>query len=116
MHKIAVFFDAENISYKEVGAVFAILKSKGDVLIKKAYADWGSSRMNKWRPVLVEFGIDAVNYHSIVKKKNCADISLTVDVMDLLHSSCIFDVFALASGDSDYGPLVEKMNETKKRQ
>jgi uncharacterized protein (TIGR00288 family) len=113
IHKIAVFFDAENISYKKANIVLNTLKNKGTILIKRAYADWSSPRMKKWKEKLIELNIDAVNYHPIIKK-NGSDIALAIDAAELLYTSCDFDVFALASGDSDYSPLVERMNATEK--
>lgn len=38
--RIAFFFDAENISANHVTSILAKVKSYGDILIQRAYADW----------------------------------------------------------------------------
>src|SRR5574341_1473725 len=46
--------------------------------------------------------------------KNSADIQMVVDAMDLSASKEHLDTFAIASGDSDFSPLVSKLKENDK--
>lgn len=48
MSKIAVFFDAENVSAEVVPGIISFLSKQGDVLYQRAYADWSSPNMKKW--------------------------------------------------------------------
>ena len=41
--KIAVFFDCENISATYVSSIFEELAKYGEVIIRQAFRDWGSS-------------------------------------------------------------------------
>src|SRR6185295_587633 len=46
--------------------------------------------------------------------KNSADIRMTVDAMDMCWSKEHIDLFVIASGDSDFSPLVSKLKENDK--
>jgi len=120
--KIALFIDFENIAlgvreakYKmfEINKVLERLVEKGKIVFKKAYADWDSYAQYK-RP----FHEAAIELVYIPRKaysgKNSADIRLVVDAMDLCYSKEHIDMFVIASGDSDFSPLVSKLKENDK--
>ena len=46
--------------------------------------------------------------------KNSADIRMVVDAMDMSWSKEHIDMFVIASGDSDFSPLVSKLKENDK--
>ena len=46
--------------------------------------------------------------------KNSADIRMVVDALDLAYQRPHIDTFVLASGDSDFTPLVTKLRENNK--
>jgi len=120
--KIALFIDFENIAlgvreakYKlfEINKVLERLVEKGKIVFKKAYADWDSYAQYK-RP----FHESAIELIYIPRKaysgKNSADIRMVVDAMDLSYSKEHIDIFVIASGDSDFSPLVSKLKENDK--
>jgi len=89
------------------------LLEKGKVVYKKAYADW--SRYNDYKRPFHEAAIELVdipqrNYSG----KNSADIRMVVDAMDLCYSKGHITTFVIASGDSDFSPLVSKLKENDK--
>ena len=119
---IALFIDFENIALGlrgradetfDVQKVLQRLLEKGNILVKRAYADWG--RFESFKEKLHEA---AVEMQDIPRRrmtgKNSADIRMVVDAMDLCYSKAHIDTFALVSGDSDFSPLVSKLRENDK--
>ena len=119
---IAIFCDYENVAigvrnsrYKEfdIGMVLARLLDKGNIVIKKAYADWGRYKSAK-RP-LHEAAFELIEVpHVSYSGKNSADIRLVVDALDLCYTKAHVDIFVIVSGDSDFTPLVSKLRENNK--
>lgn len=120
--KIALFIDLDNLALGvreakytkfEVQKILERLREKGKLVVKRAYADWDSFSDYK-RP----FHEAAVELLDIPRKrisgKNSGDIRMVVDAMDLCYSKDHIHIFALASGDSDFSPLVSKLKENDK--
>jgi len=120
--KLAMFIDLENIALGvpeaklpafEIGLVLARLVEKGKIVVKKAYADW--SVYKKYKNPLHEAGIELIDIpQRRFTGKNSADIKMVVDAMDLCYSKDHINYFVLASGDSDFAPLVSKLKENDK--
>jgi uncharacterized protein (TIGR00288 family) len=121
-YKIAVFIDLENLAIGtgdtrhakfDVDLVLRRLVEKGDLVVKKAYADWGVYSAYK-RP-LHEAVIELIEMPgSKVTGKNSSDIKMVVDALELCYTKPHIDAFALMSGDSDFSPLVSKLRENNK--
>ena len=120
--KIALYLDFENIALGvrdakydrfEIGLVLDRLLEKGKILVKKAYADW--SRHKDYCRAFHEAAVELIEIpERRYSGKNSADIRLVVDAMDLCFSKEHVDTFAIASGDSDFSPLVSKLRENGK--
>ncbi len=120
--KLALFIDLENIALGageaklqafEIGRVLERLVEKGKIVVKKAYADW--SVYKKYKKPLHEAGIELIDIpQRRYSGKNSADIKMVVDAMDLCYSKEHVNYFVLASGDSDFAPLVSKLKENDK--
>ena len=109
---IAVLIDFENVGLDNMQRLLDQLSDMGRVIIKKAYADWSVERNR--RDQLLEMGIEAVHlFRSTKSGKNSSDILLVIDAVDLLHSAQI-DTFVIASSDSDFVPLVNKLRASGK--
>lgn len=118
---LAVFIDFENLAlgFKERKGSFNIervlgrLVEKGNIVVKRAYADW--YRFTSFKDALHEAAIELIE---IPKRhmtgKNSADIRLCVDAMDMCFSKTHIDTFVIVSGDSDFSPLVSKLKENGK--
>jgi uncharacterized protein (TIGR00288 family) len=120
--RLALFIDFDNLAIGareanypkfDVDLVLERLLEKGKVVYKKAYADW--SRYNDYKRPFHEAAIELVdipqrNYSG----KNSADIRMVVDAMDLCYSKGHITTFVIASGDSDFSPLVSKLKENDK--
>jgi uncharacterized protein (TIGR00288 family) len=120
--KLALFFDFENLalgirearySSFDLKCILGRLVEKGRIVVKRAYADWESYAKEK-RP-LHEGGVELIYVpRRDYSGKNSADIRMVVDAMDLCFSKEHIDMFVLASGDSDFTPLVVKLRENDK--
>jgi uncharacterized protein (TIGR00288 family) len=120
--KIALFIDFENIAlgvreakYKtfEIMKILERLVEKGKIVHKKAYADWES--YGKYKQPFHEAAIELIEVpRKHYSGKNSADIRMVVDALDLCYSKDHISVFAIASGDSDFSPLVSKLKENDK--
>lgn len=109
--RLAVLIDAENLSAALVKPILARFQAGKAFLLKRAYGDWSSPRIAGWRPVLIEFGIQAMHAPTYTAGKNSADITLAIDAVDLLHQHQI-DCFCIISNDSDFTPLAHRLNQS----
>ncbi|MBK5260614.1 MAG: NYN domain-containing protein, partial [Thermoanaerobaculia bacterium] len=120
--KIALFIDFENIAigvidakYKKFEATLLLerLLEKGKLVVKKAYCDW--DKFPEAKRELHEAAIELIEIPGRgYSGKNSADIRMAVDAMDMCWSKEHIDLFVIASGDSDFSPLVSKLKENDK--
>jgi uncharacterized LabA/DUF88 family protein len=120
--RIGLFIDFENIAigvrdahYRkfDVNLVLERLLEKGKVLVKKAYADW--SRYSDYKRSFHEAAIELIEVpQKSLGGKNSADIRMVVDAMDMSFQKEHINCFVVASGDSDFSPLVSKLKENNK--
>lgn len=121
--RIAIFFDFENIALgaRDRGVQFDplvimdALSERGRVVVRRAYADW--NLFTEHRQALVEQRIELIEIpqRTGIVRKNAADIKLAVDALEMAFERGFITTFALASGDSDFTPLVLKLRELNKR-
>jgi len=119
---VALFVDLENIAIGARDAKIKIvnfdkilgrLVDKGKIVYKKAYCDF--ERYSSYRRPLNDLAIELVEMPMRkVDGKNSADIRMVVDAMDLCYSKHHIRIFVIASGDSDFSPLVSKLKENNK--
>jgi uncharacterized LabA/DUF88 family protein len=120
--KMGLFIDLENLvlGVRETGdhkfrikLVLQRLLEKGHILAKRAYAAW--RRFEEYKRPFHEAAIEMVEIPGrSIGGKNSADIKMVVDVMDLAAQKGHVDTFVIASGDSDFSPLVSKLRENDK--
>ncbi|MBN1418145.1 MAG: NYN domain-containing protein [Planctomycetes bacterium] len=121
--KLALFFDFENLALGiketkektfDVNLVLERLVEKGRIVLKKAYADW--EVYAKYKRPFHEAAVELIYIpRKAISGKNSADIRLCVDALDVCHSKEHIDIFVIASGDSDFSPLVSKLRENNKQ-
>ena len=71
---------------------------------------------SRFRPSLVRAGFEVVDCPAVSRGgKNAADIRMVVDALDLLDHRTRFDEFVLASGDSDFTPLLQRLRAEDRR-
>jgi uncharacterized LabA/DUF88 family protein len=120
--RLALFIDFENIAigvrdahYRkfDINLVVERLLDKGKLLVKRAYADW--SRYSDYKRSFHEAAVELIEVpQKAVGGKNSADIRLVVDAMDMSFQKEHINCFVVASGDSDFSPLVSKLKENNK--
>ena len=107
-HRVAVFIDMENISAAFLEPIADLADTFGRVCHLAVYADWrqGNNRA-AWGTTLDLGGVPK----QIMKAggPNSADIAIVVDAVELLLRAPDVDVFVLATGDSDFVPLVQRL-------
>ncbi len=120
--KIGLLIDFDNIflglkdtEFKkfEITLVLERLLEKGRIIVKKAYADW--EHFKDYKRLLHEAAVDLMDIPARhYSGKNNADIKMVVDALELCYSKEHIDTFVIASGDSDFSPLVSKLKENNK--
>ncbi len=120
---IAIFADFENVvigardaKYNkfDIHLVLQRLLDKGDIVVKKAYADWDRYKSSK-KP-MHEAAFELIEIpHVSYSGKNSADIRMVVDALDLCYTKAHVDLFVIITGDSDFSPLVSKLRENNKQ-
>ncbi len=116
---IALFFDVENILIGiqgefDVHAVTGFLSERGEVMILKAYADWG--RYRRQQRQFLEEGVQMVFLPTYgASDKNRTDTAICVDAMEILYTRPLIDTFCIVSGDSDFGILAQRLRDHGKR-
>jgi len=121
--RIALFIDHENlvIGAREIGRAFDIgpimdaLAERGRVVARRAYADW--TLFADDRRSLVQHNCELIDIpqRTGAVRKNAADIKLAVDAMELAYERAFVSTFVIASGDSDFTPLVAALRALNRR-
>ncbi len=119
---LAVFCDFENVAlgvrdarYEafDIQKVLERLLLKGNIVVRKAYCDWG--RYREFKAAMHEAAFELIDIpHVRQSGKNSADIRMVVDALDLCYTKGHVDTFVVISGDSDFSPLVSKLRENNK--
>jgi hypothetical protein len=69
-----------------------------------------------FRRCFVQAGFEVVDCPPLTpQKKNAADIRLAIDVVDALHGPVHYDEFVIASADSDFTPLLQRLRAADRR-
>jgi uncharacterized protein (TIGR00288 family) len=121
--RLALFIDFENLAIGarerggqlDLGVVMDALSERGRVVIRRAYADW--NLFSDYRQGLVSQRIEMIDIpqRTGMVRKNAADIKLSVDALELAFERDFVTTFVIASGDSDFTPLVLKLRELNRR-
>lgn len=113
-NKIALLIDFDNVILGvddpgfDVEIVVNALRSRGNVVMGRAYGDW--YRHHRHRRKLMEQGIELVEtpvFGPLIK--NSADIRIVLDGFEIAMSQSHINTFCLVSGDSDFLPLIKKL-------
>jgi uncharacterized protein (TIGR00288 family) len=112
--RIALFIDFDN-GQLDISRILDGLRERGIIILRKAYGDWG--KFAQHRKVLAEHGVELVERPTIHAggDKNGADIQLAVDALEACLTNQFIDVFAIVSGDSDFLPLILRLQNYNKK-
>lgn len=109
---VAIFVDLENVGGDFIQAVAEFGATQGRVCHLAVYADWRRGYGSAWDTTIDLGGVPK----QILRAggKNSADISIVIDVMEFLTISADLQVYVLATGDSDFVPLAQKLRSRGK--
>jgi hypothetical protein len=107
---LAVLIDADNAQPGVIAELLAEVASYGTATVKRAYGDWTTPQLGRWKDVLHVHAIQPVQQFSYTSGKNATDSALIIDAMDLLHGGRV-DGFCLVSSDSDFTRLATRIRE-----
>ncbi|HEX2049853.1 MAG TPA: NYN domain-containing protein [Actinomycetota bacterium] len=121
--RLGLFMDFENLALGardrggrlDMGVIMDALSERGRVVVRRAYADW--NLFSEHRAGLVSQRIELIEIpqRTGMVRKNAADIKLAVDALELAFQREFITTFVVASGDSDFTPLVSKLRELNRR-
>ncbi|MEJ8279051.1 PIN domain-containing protein [Pseudonocardia spirodelae] len=123
--RIALLLDYENLAIGardglgvvpfDFGPVADALAERGRVVVRRAYADW--SAFDEDRRLMARAQVELIEIPQRIggSRKNAADIKLAVDAIELAYERGFVTTFAIATGDSDFTPLMHKLRELDKR-
>jgi len=108
--KLAVLIDADNAHASPIHELLAEVSRYGTASVKRAYGDWSTPQLKKWKEELHTHAIKPVQQFAYTKGKNATYSALIIDAMDLLHTGDL-NGFCLVSSDSDFTPLAARIRE-----
>jgi uncharacterized LabA/DUF88 family protein len=111
--RLAVLIDADNTSASHSAAILEELARYGIPTVKRAYGDWTTQNLVRWKDELHRHAIQPVQQFAYTSGKNSTDSALIIDAMDLLYSGNL-DAFAIVSSDSDFTRLATRIRESGK--
>lgn len=112
--RLAVLFDADNISYTSIKGIMEEIARYGTPTYKRIYGDWTKPNLSGWKPVLLENAITPIQQYGYTTGKNSTDSAMIIDAMDILYSERV-DGFCIVSSDSDFTRLAIRLREAGKK-
>ncbi len=125
-HRVAVYLDFENLAISaetvqsgqalQIESIISHAASKGHISIRQAYADWSKELFVQYQSTLIELGFELIHLPgSHMQGKNGADVRLAIDVMEHLESYPDINTIVIGSGDSDFIPLIQRLQARNKQ-
>ncbi len=115
MPTFAVLIDVENIRAKSLNLSQLVehFSALGQIAVCRAVACSGQfSGLQKQLDVA---GFEKIEYPRHARNRNRADIHIVIDAVELLWTRPDIDSFVLVSGDSDFVPLIRKLQSFQRR-
>ncbi len=117
-----ILYDIENLTMgnKNPNFKFSLTKiiqqikeieSVDKIAIQCAYADWSNSNLKIIKSDVQKLGIEPIQIFGFSFQRNAADIQLTIDAVELIHSRPSLQVFVIVSGDGAFASLAKKLHE-----
>ncbi len=123
---VAVYLDFENLAISaetsssqinalQIKAIMEYAATKGNICLKHAYADWSKDLFSQYQSALLELGFELIHLPgSNLQGKNGADVRLAIDVIEHLHKHTDIQTILIGSGDSDFIPLMQRLQARNK--
>jgi uncharacterized LabA/DUF88 family protein len=109
--RLAVLIDADNATANLARELLAEIAKYGTPTIKRAYGDWTTQYLVRWKEELLRLAIQPVQQFGYTRGKNSTDSALIIDAMDLLYAANL-EGFVIVSSDSDFTRLATRLRES----
>ncbi|MEL6672546.1 MAG: NYN domain-containing protein [Bacteroidota bacterium] len=119
---VAIYLDFENLAISAesvypsqdkplaIEPIVDFATAKGEISVKKAYADWSKDLFRQYQGRLLEQGFELVHLPETNSQgKNGSDVHLAVDVMEYAFMFKQVEVIIIGSGDTDFIPLIQRL-------
>lgn len=94
----------------------AYLNPAGSIYDTDLGNDSGRVYFQRFRPNLVRAGFEVVDCPALtIRHKNAADIRITLDILESLDADTEYEDFIVASSDSDFTPLLQRLRASDRR-
>ncbi|MHB8632339.1 MAG: NYN domain-containing protein [Thermoplasmatota archaeon] len=104
----ALIVDGDNVPPAILAPLLSRMEEAGPVSHRKVFRNWRSTRDAKvWDDASKRLAFERVDRYKTTEGKNASDIAVAVEAMDLFHAGV--RRFCIASGDTDFAPLVERL-------
>ncbi len=111
--RIAIFFDAENISAEYVNSILAKVKSYGSIIIQRAYADWSIPNTQPWKKLVAKQPISVYQqFHN--GETQVIDKTIIMDAIQIAIEHPDIDTFCIVASDKGYANLALRLRELGK--
>jgi uncharacterized protein (TIGR00288 family) len=112
--RVGVFIDGENVAASHISKIFEVAERHGTALERRVYGNLAAAHLKPWIDIAPHHALSLQTTVQAVPGKNCADIALAVDVVELLLRGHI-DVLCLATSDSDFTHLAMWIRQQGKK-
>ena len=109
--RLAVLIDSDNTTASLTTELLEEIAKYGTPTVKRAYGDWTTQHLVKWKDELHRHAIQPVQQFAYTSCKNSTDSALIIDAMDLLYAGNV-EGFVIVSSDSDFTRLATRLRES----
>jgi hypothetical protein len=104
----ALLVDGDNVPADLLGPLLDFLQRDGPVTERRIFRNWRSTKDSQaWDAAAKRHAFERIDRYKTTEGKNASDIAVAVAAMDLFHAGV--RGFCIASGDTDFAPLVERL-------
>lgn len=107
-YTFAVLIDSDNLSIDYYDTIIGEIEKIGIIRYKRVYGNFAGN--NSWTKHAIKNGITPIQAFAPVKGKNATDIVMAIDAMDIFYTNTV-DAFCLATSDSDFARLAQRLKE-----
>ncbi|WP_445637325.1 NYN domain-containing protein [Nostoc sp. DSM 114161] len=117
-----ILYDIENLTRGNKNPTFNFSLTKNidnikeielvdKIAIQCAYGDWSNKSLKTIKNDIQQLGIEPIQIFGFSFQRNAADIQLTIDAVELIHTRPSLQVFVIVSGDGAFASLAKKLHE-----
>ncbi|MDR0549621.1 MAG: NYN domain-containing protein [Deltaproteobacteria bacterium] len=107
--KIAVIIDATTYPVEVADVLFSILATYGEIVLKRAFANWSNPESRPWAERLAVYGITPVQKFEYPDDKS-PDVDIAIEALDLAEQGFV-NAFAIVSGSGALSRLATRLKE-----